>query len=127
MTELAIAAALAIVALLFPGVAFKVGVGLLQVLVAILLFPFHLLGAALALAGGVLLLPVVILAAILVVPALVGGLVLVPLAPFALMIALLFGMVRWLRPWRSSARPPCPTAPGNAPRRWPPCSPSPLR
>ncbi len=101
METLAIAAAVAVLAVLFLGAVFKIGVGLIKLVVGILLLPIHLLGAVLALVGGVLLLPLLILAALLVLLALVGGLVVVPLLPFALLAALVFGTFRLLRPRRS--------------------------
>jgi hypothetical protein len=71
---------------------------LCKVALAIVLLPFHLIGALLAVAGTAIVLPVLVLAAVAVVLGLVTSLVLLPLAPIALLVAGIVAVVRLTRP-----------------------------
>jgi hypothetical protein len=83
------------------GIVSKLAGGVLGALVTLVVLPFELLGTVLALVGGLFFVPIVLLAALLLVLGLVGGLVLLPLAPFALLGLGIAAMVRFLRPHRA--------------------------
>lgn len=96
--EWILAGAVLCIALVVLGGLAKVALVGVKVLVALLLLPLHLLGVVLAVLGGALAIPALVLAAVLVILGLVFGLVLAPLLPLALLVAVVIGVARRLRP-----------------------------
>ena len=80
------------------ALAFKAVVWSLRLVLALVLLPLHILGALLALAGGLLFLPLLVLGLLLGALGLAAGLALVPLLPLAFLLLCVVGLVRLLRP-----------------------------
>jgi hypothetical protein len=78
----------------------EVAGGVLRASLAVALFPLHVLGAVVALVCGALLLPLVLLGLVLGALGLVAGVVLAPLVPLAALALGAWGLVRLVQPRR---------------------------
>jgi len=95
--EILLFGALALFALGAVGLGLKLIAGILRLALELVLLPFHLLGVALALVGGLLALPFLLVAAVGVGVAVIVGALLLPLLPLVLLVLAGLGLASLLR------------------------------
>ena len=95
--EILLLGALALFVLGAAGLVIKLVAGILRLALDLVLLPFHLLGAALALVAGLLALPFLLVAAVGVGVAAIVGALLLPFLPLALLVLAGLGLASLLR------------------------------